>query len=134
MNNWTAIGRLCGDPEKKEAQDEKVICSFRLAVPRGFKVGDIDTDFIPCVAFGKTAEFILKFFTKGKLIAISDARVQSRSWKTKEGENRSTLEVVVSHAEFCGPKTEDMEAAPAKKEKAAEFPVDAKESEEDLPF
>lgn len=97
------IGRLCADPQMK-ATDTTAIANFTLAVDRPL-AKEKTADFIRIVAFGKTAEFIEKYFFKGKQIAIQ-GRIQERSYEDKNGDRRSITEVVAEKVEFVGAKDE----------------------------
>lgn len=100
------MGRLTADPQVRytQGQDSTCIARFTLAVNRRFKRdGEADADFITCVAFGKTGEFIEKYFTKGMKIAIS-GRIQTGSYDHKDGYKVYTTDVVVEEAEFVEKK------------------------------
>ena len=106
MLNIIALqGRLARDPELRQTNTGKSVASFTLACDRGRKDpnGNSQTDWIPCVAWEKTAEFICKYFGKGSLVAV-DGRLQSRQYQDKSGNNRTAIEVVVQEAHFCGSK------------------------------
>ena len=107
MNKVIIIGRFTRDPEIKYSTGENATATarFSLAVNRRFKnkEGNYDADFINCVAFGKTAEFIEKYFTKGMAIGIT-GRIQTGSYTNKEGQNVYTTDVVVEETEFVESK------------------------------
>lgn len=107
MNKVIIIGRFTRDPEIKYSTGENATATarFSLAVNRRFKnkEGNYDADFINCVAFGKTAEFIEKYFTKGMAIGIT-GRIQTGSYTNKEGQKVYTTEVVVEETEFVESK------------------------------
>ena len=107
MNKVVIIGRFTRDPEIKYTTGENATATarFSLAVNRRFKnkEGNYDTDFINCVAFGKTAEFIEKYFTKGMAIGIT-GRIQTGSYTNKEGQKVYTTDVVVEETEFVESK------------------------------
>ena len=107
MNKVIIIGRFTRDPEIKYTTGENATATarFSLAVNRRFKnkEGDYDADFINCVAFGKTAEFIEKYFTKGMAIGIT-GRIQTGSYTNKEGQKVYTTDVVVEETEFVESK------------------------------
>lgn len=109
MNKALLVGRLTRDPEMRYSQGENAtaVTRFTVAVDRPFKKEGAEqtADFISCVAFGKTAEFIGKYFTKGRRIAI-DGRIQTGSYTNKDGQKVYTTDVVVDHAEFCDSKPE----------------------------
>lgn len=98
MNNVSLIGRLTADPEIRQAKETKV-CNFTIAVDRGDK--DRTADFIRCVAFGKTAEFIDDYFDKGTRIGIS-GRIQTGSYEDKEDKiTRYTTDIIVERVDFA---------------------------------
>lgn len=107
MNNVTLIGRLTKDPEKRSTTSNISVCSFTVAVDRRFKSeGQPEVDFINCVAWRNTADFICKYFTKGQKIGLTGS-IQVRSWKDKDGNNRYATEVVVDGVDFCDSKKSD---------------------------
>ena len=107
MNKVIIIGRFTRDPEIKYTTGENATATarFSLAVNRRFKnkEGNYDADFINCVAFGKTAEFIEKYFTKGMAIGIT-GRIQTGSYTNKEGQKVYTTDVVIEETEFVESK------------------------------
>ena len=107
MNKVIIIGRFTRDPEIKYTTGENATATarFSLAVNRRFKnkEGNYDADFINCVAFGKTAEFIEKYFIKGMAIGIT-GRIQTGSYTNKEGQKVYTTDVVVEETEFVESK------------------------------
>ena len=107
MNKVIIIGRFTRDPEIKYSTGENATATarFSLAVNRRFKnkEGNYDADFINCVAFGKTAEFIEKYFTKGMAIGIT-GRIQTGNYTNKEGQKVYTTDVVVEETEFVESK------------------------------
>lgn len=107
MNKVIIIGRFTRDPEIKYTTGENATATarFSLAVNRRFKnkEGNYDADFINCVAFGKTAEFIEKYFTKGMAIGIT-GRIQTGSYTNKEGQKVYTTDVIVEETEFVESK------------------------------
>ena len=102
MNRVDLMGRLTKDPETRNSTDTK-ITRFTLAVPR--KKRD-ETDFIECVAFGKSAEFAEKYFHKGMKIAIT-GRIQTGSYTNREGRKVYTTEVIIDDQEFAESKKAD---------------------------
>lgn len=107
MNKVIIIGRFTRDPEIKYSTGENATATarFSLAVNRRFKnkEGNYDADFINCVAFGKTAEFIEKYFTKGMAIGVT-GRIQTGSYINNEGQKVYKTEVVVEETEFVESK------------------------------
>lgn len=101
MNNFTGVGRLVRDPELKATQSGTVVARFTIAIDRRFKnaAGERETDFPSCVAFGKTAEFIARYFTKGRRIGVIGS-VQTGKYDNKEGRTVYTTDIVVNEAYF----------------------------------
>jgi single-strand DNA-binding protein len=106
INNVTLLGRLTAAPELKTTTSGTSVTSFCLAIDRRFqpKDGEKQTDFVNCVAWRSTAEFITKYFNKGDLIAVTGA-IQTRKFTDKDGNNRNAVEVVADQASFCGGKS-----------------------------
>lgn len=105
MNFVIIKGRISRDPEIKTTASGLMIARFALAVDRIAKKGQQKTaDFIPCVAFDKTAETIGKYCEKGKEILIN-GQIQTGKYTTESGENRYTTDVIVDRFEFCGSKS-----------------------------
>lgn len=114
LNHITIMGRLTRDPELRRTGTGVAVASFTLAVDRDFadKSGEKETDFIECVAWKHTAEFVSKYFAKGRMAVVS-GRLQIRKWKNKEGDNRYTTEVVAENVYFGDSKKEESSAYPA---------------------
>ena len=113
MNKTLLIGRTTKDPDIRYTQNEQpmTIARFNLAVDRRFKKeGEQSADFISCVAFGKTAEFIEKYVFKGTKIAV-EGRIQTGSYTNNDGNKVYTTDVVVEQVEFAGSKTDSESAA-----------------------
>lgn len=111
MNNVTLLGRLARDPELRHTQSGTAVTSFTIAVDRGYSEGgERKTDFIDCVAWKGTAEFISKYFTKGQMIAVTGA-LQIRDWTDKDGNRRKSAEVIVRQAYFTSSKNESNKQA-----------------------
>ena len=108
MNNVSLLGRMVKDPELRSTQAGTSVLQFTIAVDRRFqKQGEEKkADFINCVAFGKTAEFISNYFTKGQMIALRGS-IQVRNWEDNEGVKRYATEVIVDEVEFAGGKKEE---------------------------
>lgn len=102
FNKVILIGNLVGDPELKQTPNGVSVTSFRIAVGRRF-AKDGETDFIDIVAWRGTAEFICKYFTKGKPILICGA-LQTRAWTDQNGNKRYATEVVADEASFVESK------------------------------
>lgn len=101
LNKAILMGRLTRDPELRHTQSNMAVCSFSLAMDRDRKDanGNKQTDFIDCVAWGKQAEFVQQWFTKGAL-AIVVGRIQSRNWEDKNGNKRISVEINVDEVSF----------------------------------
>lgn len=111
MNKVMLIGRLVRDPDVKTSQSGVVVARYTLAVDRRFKKdGEQSADFIGCIAFGKTAEFAEKYFTKGIKIAVV-GRIQTGSYENKDGQRVYTTDVVVEENEFTESKRVASESA-----------------------
>ena len=105
LNSVTLMGRLTADPELKTTQNGVSVASFRLAVERNYapQGQERQADFLPCVAWRQTAEFIGKYFGKGRMIAV-EGSLQSRNYEDKNGQKRTAYEVVVDQAYFADSK------------------------------
>lgn len=110
LNNVTLAGRLTADPELRYTYSERPVVSFTLAVDRDGK--DAGADFINCVAWEKTAQFIDQYFKKGDSMAAV-GRLQTRQYESN-GNKRTATEVVLSRAYFAGGKAAEKAPAPAK--------------------
>lgn len=138
MNKVIIKGRLTRDPEVRYTTGENAMCTarFSVAVNRKFKnsEGNYDADFISCVAFGKSGEFVEKYFHKGDEIALT-GRIQTGSYTNKDGVKVYTTDVVVEETEFCGSKGDNASKAnttPANK--GGDFMTIPDGLEEELPF
>ena len=129
MNKWCGVGRLTKDVELKTTNNQTSYCNFTLAVDRRFKDanGERQTDFINCVAWRQTAEFIGKYFHKGNRIGVCGS-IQTRSYE-KDGQKVFVTEVLVEEAEFVESQTKT-ESAPAPQAE----PTPAAEESGSLPF
>ena len=127
MNSICIMGRITKAPELKTTTTGTSVLSFTVAVDRNYqKQGEEkQTDFINCVAWRTTAEFIAKYFAKGQMIALT-GELQTRSYEDKDGNKRTATEVVASKVSFCGDK---------KKENTSTADISlAIEDNDDLPF
>nr|DAR52773.1 MAG TPA: Single strand binding protein [Caudoviricetes sp.] len=108
LNRICIMGRLTAAPELRYTQQNTPVASFTLAVDRDFQSGGSEkqTDFIPCVAWRGTAEFVSKYFTKGSMAVVS-GRLQLRDWTDKDGNKRRTAEVVAESVYFGESKKRD---------------------------
>ena len=119
LNHITIMGRLVRDPELRRTGSGVAVASFRVAVDRDFvskEGGERKADFIDCVAWRQTGEFISKYFAKGRMIVV-DGRLEMRDWTDKDGNKRTSAEIVVANAYFADSKREgesgSYSAAPA---------------------
>ena len=102
LNHIVIMGRLARDPELRRTQSGVPVASFRLAVDRDFKdknTGERGTDWIDVVAWRATGEFVSRYFTKGRM-AVVEGRLQMRDWTDKEGNKRTSAEVVADNVYF----------------------------------
>ena len=102
LNHITILGRLTRDPELRRTGSGVAVASFSLAVDRDFgknENGERETDFIDCVAWRQTGEFVSKYFTKGRMAVVS-GRLQIRGWTDKDGNKRRSAEVVADNVYF----------------------------------
>ena len=107
LNHITIMGRLVRDPELRRTGTGVAVASFTLAVDRDFggQGSERETDFIDCVAWRQTGEFVSKYFTKGRMAVVS-GRLQIRNWTDKDGNKRRTAEVVADNVYFGDSKRE----------------------------
>lgn len=108
LNEIILMGRLTRDPELRHTQSGTKVASFALAVDRDYKdaSGEKETDFIDIVAWRATAEFVSKYFTKGRM-AVVKGRLQIRDWTDKDGGKRRSAEVVAESVYFADSKKTD---------------------------
>ena len=102
LNHITIMGRLVRDPELRRTGSGVAVASFCVAVDRDYAPkdgGERKTDFINCVAWRQTGEFVSKYFTKGRMIVV-DGRLEMRDWTDKEGNKRTSAEINVDNAYF----------------------------------
>ena len=107
LNHITIMGRLVRDPELRRTGSGIAVTSFTLAVDRDYKAKDAEneTDFIDCVAWRNTGEFVGKYFTKGRMAVVS-GKLQIRGWTDKDGNKRRTAEVLAENVYFADSKSE----------------------------
>lgn len=109
MNVVTLLGRLVKDPELKYTPQGTAVTSFTIAVDRRYqKQGEKQADFINCVAWNKTAEFIANYFAKGQMIALCGS-IQVRNWEDGNGQKRYATEVIVNEVSFAGEKKQEQQ-------------------------
>ena len=136
MNKVTLIGRLTRDPEVKYTQSAEplVVARFSIAVNKRFKrEGEAEADFINCVAFGKTGEFTSKYFKKGMMIGLV-GRLQVSSYTDKDGNKRTSTDVIVEEQYFTGSKAENTGNAGTPAHEDNEFYKVEEATDDDLPF
>ena len=113
LNHIVLMGRLTRDPELRYTQSQTPVASFRIAVDRDFggrDGGEKQTDFIDCVAWRQTGEFVSKYFTKGSMAVVS-GRLQIRDWTDRDGNKRRSAEVVADNVYFGDSKRDRGENA-----------------------
>ena len=128
LNNTTLMGRITKDIELRRTDSGVAVASFSIACERDFKAqnGEKATDFFDIVAWRNTAEFIHKYFGKGRMIVVQ-GRLQTRSWKDKDGNNRKAVEVVAENAYFGDSKKSETTQGDGS------F-FDLEDDDDDLPF
>ena len=108
LNHIVIMGRMVKDPELRYTQSQVPVASFTVAVDRDFGGRDgaeRQTDFVDCVAWRQTGEFVSKYFQKGRMIVVS-GRLQSRKWQDREGNNRTNWEIQADNVYFVDSKRE----------------------------
>ena len=139
LNKIFLQGRLVADPELRHTQQGTAVASFRMAVDRDFKSKDpgaSNTDFINIVAWRNTAEFVSRYFTKGRM-AVVEGRLQMRDYTDKSGNKRTVAEVVASNVYFWDSKRYNESGSNASYDVAPDGPPDFDELDDDdgeLPF
>lgn len=134
MNKVIMVGNLTKDPEVRYSTGENkiAIASFSIAVSRRIKrEGAPEADFFNCTAFGKTGEFVEKYFRKGMKAGIV-GRIENESWTDKEGQKRTGTKIMVEEVEFCE-KKQQTEAKPVTEEDGS-YDFRPTAADEDLPF
>jgi single-strand DNA-binding protein len=128
LNTITMGGRICNELELKTTTTGKEVCSFTIACERDFKNqnGERQTDFVDVVTFGNTANFVSKYFAKGRM-AIVDGRLQTRTWEDQNGNKRKAVEIIAENVYFGDSKTDNQNANTASYGDVADF-------QGDLPF
>lgn len=129
LNSVTLLGRLTKTPELRYTGNNTPVVTFTIAVDRDYQSGGIErqTDFVECVAWRKTAEFVSKYFTKGQMMALHGS-LQSRKWEDKNGNNRVSWEVIADSVYFGGDKKSDANVS------AADFKDLGDDEDGTLPF
>lgn len=135
MNCVELMGRLVADPDIRYTNGGLTVAKFRVACDRRYKKegSDQTADFISCVAFGKTAEFIEKYFSKGKRIVV-EGRIQTGSYEKEDGSKVYTTDVVAENVEFAESANASNGGGGKTADKSDDFMDIPKGSEEELPF
>ena len=112
LNRAILMGRLVADPELRQTPNGVSVCSFRIAVDRNYsRDRERQTDFIDIVAWRQTAEFVSRYFTKGKMIII-EGSIQTRNYEDKNGNKRTAVEVVADNVQFGESKSASQGSGP----------------------
>lgn len=107
LNRITIMGRLVSDPELRRTGSGVAVASFTIACDRDFgNNGEKETDFVDCVAWRHTGEFVSKYFAKGRMAVVS-GRLQMRKWEDKNGNKRTTAEIVADNVYFGDSKNDN---------------------------
>ena len=108
LNHIVLMGRLVADPELRRTGNGDAVCSYRIAVDRDFKSkdGNREADFIDIVSWKSAGEFVSKNFTKGRMILVS-GKLQMRNWTDKDGNKRTTAEVITDNVYFADSKKDE---------------------------
>lgn len=132
INKVILMGRLTRDPEMRHTNSGTPVTTFSIAIDNGYGENQ-RTDFVNCLAWNKTAEFVTKYFTKGKMIIVI-GRITTRSWETQDGKRAYATEVVANEVSFGETKSSPQTAAqPPMQDDDDDFtPLD--EEDDDLPF
>ena len=137
MNSCNFTGRICSDIESRTTGNGAAVCSFRLAVQRRFKdaSGERKTDFISCVAWRQTAEFVTRYLSKGDAVAVH-GELQVRDYQTQDGSKRYVTEIICDNVESIDSKRERSEGESETVQRAKEtFGAQFVEVDDDsLPF
>lgn len=114
LNHIVIMGRLTADPELKRTPNNVAVTTFTLAVERDFKTqdGSKETDFFSIVAWRNTAEFVSKYFSKGRMAAV-EGRLQTRKYQDKDGNNRTVTEILADNVYFGDSKNNAVSSTPA---------------------
>lgn len=133
LNKSVIMGRLTADPVLRQTPGGSSVVNFTIACERDFKGqdGNKETDFIECVAWRNTADFVNKYFSKGRM-AVVEGRLQVRSWTDNEGAKRKTVEIVAENVYF-GDSKQAAANIPAVQDPIDELP-DTFDLDDDCPF
>ncbi len=131
LNKGIVMGRLTRDPELRHTQSGTAACAFTLAADRDRKDanGEKQADFIDCVAWGKQAEFVAQWFTKG-MMAIAVGHIQSRKWQDRNGNNRTAIEINCDEVLFGETKKNREQSSGRQNSDFTDIPED----DSDVPF
>lgn len=132
LNKIIIMGRMTKDPELRYTQSQKPVASFTLAVDRDYSGGEKETDFIECVAWNRTAEFVDQYFVKGQM-AIAEGRLQIRDWTDRNGNKRQSAEVVCDRV-FFGESKRKEEAPAAQREAPRAGFQELDDTDGEIPF
>ena len=136
LNRVIIMGRLTKDPELKRTNSGTAVTSFSVACDRNFKGqnGEKETDFLDCVAWKSTAEYLCKYFSKGRMVVV-EGRLQTRSWKDDAGNTRKSTEIVADSVYFGDSKKDGggASAEPAYPAQSQQF-AEIEEEDGELPF
>lgn len=135
LNHIVVMGRLTRDPELRRTGNGTAVASFTVAVDRDFpnkESGERETDFIDCVAWRATGEFVSKYFGKGSMAVVS-GRLQVRNWTDKDGNKRRTAEILAGNVYFGGTKKDSGQASQAPNSAPEAF-AEIYDEDEQLPF
>ena len=137
LNKIIVMGRFTADAELRATQSGTAVASFTLAVERDFKGqnNERETDFINCVAWKGTAEFVSKYFNKGSLAVVA-GRLQTRRYETQDGQKRTATEIIADNVYFAGGKNETAKNTADNTPIAPSADIDGfiPTEDEDLPF
>ena len=130
INKAILMGRLTRDPVIRHTDSGKAVCNFTVAIENGYGE-EKSTDFISCVAWNKTAEFVDKYFAKGRMIIVV-GRIRTRTWEDRDGKKNYVTEVVASEVAFGESKKDAATNSAGHTAAGDDFtPID---SDDDLPF
>jgi single-strand DNA-binding protein len=135
LNHIVLQGRMTKDPEIRYTQSQTPVASFTIACDRDYQQGGSErqTDFVDCVAWRQTAEFVSKYFTKGSMAVVS-GRLQIRDWTDREGNKRRSAEIVADNIYFGESKRRDGDTPPLPDVSATSFQELTDDDTGELPF
>ena len=135
LNRIIVMGRMTRDPELRRTGSGTAVTSFSLAVDRDFESqsGEKETDFIDVVAWRNTAEFVSKYFSKGRM-AVVEGRLQLRDWTDKDGNKRRTAEIVADSVYFGDSKRDGGDTVQSEPQSEPQSGFSEVEDDGDLPF